>query len=1618
MSLVYRAALAAFFSIAFMAISCSPSDASGTASGGSLNSYFVPSFFPDDPKKFDRHQRPQPKPTLPAVTHIEKPKIATKNAPAAGLRQPGPRIGDDDDDMRTKRKRNSGEAVVRFFSRASSSRIISTASTTSASAPTAVGKRGAGTTRRASQVTQNTLNVTGINPWWSYEEGDIPGVGHWMINAHWQNLIVQSTDFDIPYRGIDLAFRRTYNSLGGHDYQSSDGSTEIGQYGNGWTNTFDAHMSTNDCANVGYSWAGFSGFSVYDVDGARYDYCFNASGQLVPPAGMQGTMLIANPDGGSFFWIKKNGTQYMFYSPYYSGASAAYSGRLVSIQARNRHSSLNFSYSWNGDASSSANLSQIVVAADCGCLQATLKFADVNGQRLLSEVDRPDGAAITYSYDGSSNLSLVSKPGPDNSGQLATQLYGGYHNVMYIGGARAYANQGNEGGYVAFQERGFLSGQVFGIGLYGAMSPGPAYLNDGTNTQLQPGYPTGWFMYRYETVTGSCNSTSYSDSDGHQVVQYIDGCGNGSFSDPGRPTSRLTYNGYQWLTQVEGWDSNNNKISQITWPYNETDYAYDSNGNTIAVAAPQTTTSAGTLRPTKLFTYDAYNNVTAYCDEVATNNLNWNWYSSPPPPGVCPANSVSTVMTWDYPAYQPYGRLLQIQAPSPRSGAAPYATHFAYNPNLEGGNEYGLPVSVTGDPIPEDAGRTPTQAFSYDTRGNVINYSKGVGSWSLSYDGLDRIVQANDPDGYASTTTYFPDGSVATTQSPGEARLNVRTSYAYDRDGDVTSELRHEGCTLASCAESPTRKFYDGADRLIEVQQPHDPRSYQDGSLAQYDGSPWIMRYIYDLSQGGSVSLRGSPTFRAYGNLFKTQSWTGVMTDVRGNSFDAMDRSLSKYTYQPGSPDTPLATVDTYDGEGHWGLRATETKPTGEVMSITYDALARIVTRTYLAPTSNADGGANTTPNEQIVYDPAGRPATLTSSKFGLETLSYDLRGELTDVLEPTAGGITDPAHLAYSYFSDGGKKSLSVFSPTLNIPNVLTYSYRVDGLLAQQTYNQSASAVWNRLYTAGGRLQSQAVNNDFQSRTYDQAGQLATLTVPSGTLSYDYDAEGNPITAGFSSVYPILTAGQSTGSPVSVSNIFNVRGELIQSQYSPIPYVLQGYTRTIPSYGFGKSMPQMFEGSSAVTQNNSSDFINGISVHSDSTFSSGSENSSDFVFDASGRMTNSTMAETTISDGPAETGGGTVTRRTSSTEPAAYDFADHTVWTHAKSATSTYRSSTGATQNSTFDAGPLSIAWGSNGHPVLFTGTIDPNYANTSNSIWTAHWDGDMLLFVSDASGSVVNFKVGLDGDVYPHDSNFSGLNTYDRDSANVILQSSNSSGSSWLTPLNPTDNSAPFAVAARSGFTPPTNSFMQYTRPDGFKLGKLQINGARAFNSNLASWTTPDAYAGEVHDPASQMPFMWNRNNAYVYSDPSGYCVGPLAILCGAAVALGSFSARNGPAITEALEHPGAGRSAAAVGRRGEEAVRAIPGIDIGKKVKIQIGGVTRIPDGLTETTLTEIKNVTTQSYTQQLRDYASFAKDNNLDFVLYVRADTKLSGPLKTLISTGNIIHQLIPEIVQKQ
>jgi len=49
-------------------------------------------------------------------------------------------------------------------------------------------------------VNTSVAGTTGINRYWSYEEGAIPGSGKYMVNVANGNILVEGDDIDIPER--------------------------------------------------------------------------------------------------------------------------------------------------------------------------------------------------------------------------------------------------------------------------------------------------------------------------------------------------------------------------------------------------------------------------------------------------------------------------------------------------------------------------------------------------------------------------------------------------------------------------------------------------------------------------------------------------------------------------------------------------------------------------------------------------------------------------------------------------------------------------------------------------------------------------------------------------------------------------------------------------------------------------------------------------------------------------------------------------------------------------------------------------------------------------------------------------------------------------------------------------------------------------------------------------------------------------------------------------------------------------------------------------------------------------------------------------------------------------
>ncbi|HVN68434.1 MAG TPA: DUF6531 domain-containing protein [Candidatus Binatia bacterium] len=636
-----------------------------------------------------------------------------------------------------------------------------------------------------------TASLTGILPWWTYQSRDIPGVGTAMVNVANLNFLFLERDVDIPAGELDLAFDRTYNSESGHDAQNDDGSTPS-VYGNHWTNNLDVHLAWSSTGqNTGT-------VSVYTADGSRDDYActINVSATCTSQtAGVYDLLGTTDVSGGTaceLQWTLKSGESYLFNAPYAAcGNGAGQYGRLLAIYGRNTSFWIQLAYSWSPDASNPENLAKIVATHEPDGAQLILNFGTIAGSNPaiteLASVERPDGQYIYYYYTTAGALDELDKPGNDpvlpSGGSMPTQFLDGnpiatgnlpetydieQPGLMEVCGPRATisniktSGSPNNGACVDFD---YSNHQLSDWYTRGVLNPTP---NDNvTQTPIQSGPNTGFVQWDdttfMSTVSTTCEgntsgATFFSDAYGHETTWCYDA------------SSRVfqTQANAVGLETEQAWDANNDLVSTTDPRGNETDIAYDTNGNVVEVSLPSQVTSQGTIRPTSLYDYDIHNNLLAYCDPA--NNTNNSWVPSQAD-NLCESrNTIYRRYTYNtVDSHEPYGCLTNEYTPR----------NYDRTVNYGGNCGNGLPISVNGATYVEadNHTRTPIQALTYNSNGTLATYKPGNPdntAWQLNYttNGMNRVRSVQDPDGVTSYQCDNLDGSVMYSETAWQNELD------------------------------------------------------------------------------------------------------------------------------------------------------------------------------------------------------------------------------------------------------------------------------------------------------------------------------------------------------------------------------------------------------------------------------------------------------------------------------------------------------------------------------------------------------------------------------------------------------------------------------------------------------------------------------------------------------------------------------------------------------------------------------------------------------------------------------------------------------------------------------
>ena len=1188
------------------------------------------------------------------------------------------------------------------------------------------------------------------------------------------------------------------------------------------------------------------------------------------------------------------------------------------------------------------------------------------GHRVLLQLMFPDGKTyVNYDYDAAGNLISVSRPANNGGGYRPQQTFG-YESVG-TGSALWYAYSprlndptsafGSDGGFTAFAYTGTskATAALSEIARKAVINPS---VPDGSNQPvLQPSYASTMY-YSYEYYTTGVSTPTLRDTDGHATNWVVDSLGRPTQTQECRAAVNQACNPNDYLVTNESWDAGSNLVSEVDPRGAETDYAYDVHGNTVAVGAAAP--SSGSFRPTSLYSYDQYDNIIAYCDPNATHALQADWTAAPvaPVPGqgsLCPAQSTlatrfqynaSPDPTHPVLSYEVFGELTRSTAPVTAASAPNgYQKTYAYDLAPQGGVDYGLPTSVTGTTIaqndPKTPSRQPQQSFWYDASGNLVCYGTGNGQWLLGYDALGRVTSVADPDDAASgagtcgktgaqpgwnttvTKAYYDDGSLKWTQTASQAANGISTSYTYDLDGNEKTETHHYSCvSAASCTAGVTQKFYDGADRLVEVMQPSDGWDVQ--------SYPWATRYIYDLSQGGTTTYRGLG-LNGHGNLVSTQEllsgtvWqpnlattygiaTGTWTDLRATAFDGLDRPVASYEAAFG--DQPKERR-SYDGAGQLGLLSSVALATNELRQYTYDGMGREVARSY-------SGGANITPGVQLTLDADGHVVASSTDVLGTETMQYDSLGNLLSTVEPASlGGGT----VSYDYYPDGKRRDLQFAGGGVAYAPLLQYSYRNDGLRDRlQLYNGTA---FQWAFTAAGRELSQSdaltgtsiqpdatyianangkevpyypasVTYGLRTSTYDNYGRLSHLGLPEAigsSISYDYAASQYDLEDSVIGETRNRYAQGATGAPGAIVSVqaclsTNIRNEQ-QSEQKPF-IQSNGCSSVIPrhqDYNGTILQPSYVYSGNTASADWSVDARAGMQINDEYVTPNGNMVGSGYVHDASGRLTQELQGREPVCPAGSEWALGNQYARcySNGSRQKTYD-AENRLHSDVYS-----WASAGATVTTSYGASTIdgyfsnvqrtdAVDYNAASHPSRLTLSL-PKYPGVTPVYETRAWlwDGNdrllsCILINAQCTGTLFSLEGLGDYDpaaglVWINDRNRAGQVVIGHNAKAFTAWSDSTSGPfiSWQISASGYGNGANDPCSSADS----NNCYLHDGKltADGWTLGKDTWQGVRTYDGSTGQWNSPDAYAADVHDPMSQKPFMWNRNNPYAYLDPSGY-------------------------------------------------------------------------------------------------------------------------------------------------
>jgi RHS repeat-associated protein len=449
--------------------------------------------------------------------------------------------------------------------------------------------------------------------------------------------------------------------------------------------------------------------------------------------------------------------------------------------------------------------------------------------------------------------------------------------------------------------------------------------------------------------------------------------------------------------------------------------------------------------------------------------------------------------------------------------------------------------------------------YDSDTYGNGLLWSTTFGaysglttSWSFIY-----TEPTSDPEGPTIETVEPPSGANATIETDAVGNVisftdlagNTTTSMYNDTGGNDLDELCWSAApgvsvpSNASCTNPPTGSTnytYDAYGNQLSETDPlgnTTRNGYYENGLLCWTAPPTITAAGSSCANDGS-SPTGAPagattyTYDTQGDVVSTTVPASPSPSKTTTSEYNLDDQLS-YSIPPdgqgaGSFGSNLyETTDIYEPDGSL---ASTTGPLGRTVSYSYDLAGNVLTSADPAGvTSNAYDQDNRLCWSYRAGTAYGSNACSSPPSSG--ATKYYPYGYDGDTDAPV--GVTDPDGQATTYVYADDRYPTSATTTTEAAvstnpqPNIITYtSYNQFGNVCMSgpvspgtvgTCNAVTGDTYDEYYNGEGQLEESkdANGNATTYNAYDDAFPLnpTSVTSPTGTTTYGYDADGNLIT-------------------------------------------------------------------------------------------------------------------------------------------------------------------------------------------------------------------------------------------------------------------------------------------------------------------------------------------------------------------------------------------------------------------------------------------------------------------------------------------------------------------------